>query len=462
MMRTAAVFVAVAAIVLIGSAVWAEETQPTAETKAAAPGATKPKDLNLDWREISKTMPPPKHYEGGDLWTRDTLSGDWGGLRNDLASKGLTIDFGLTQTLQGNLGGGKRFRWPYQGSEDLVINIDTGKMGLWPGGFFKIRAENRWGNSNNSNTGAILPVNTDSLFPVPEANTTTLSEVIYTQFLSPQIAITMGKMQPRENNVFAHDENTQFSNMAFVFNPAYATTVALDPLAAGVVVLPTDWLTITTLVLDSEGTANVSGFDPDTAFHRGTTVFNNWEFTVKPFGQVGHQRIGFTWSDKSRTQLDQNTRLLVRDAILSRLGLGPRPVLKRSTNDWAVLYDFDQYVYTVKDHPDRGFGFFGRFGFTSSEVNPIQDFYSIGVGGKGLCDARPNDSFGVAYYYLCLSDKLPRVIQRMVHDEEGVELYYNIAVTPWLHITPDIQVIDPVSKSVGITTVFGIRVQMNF
>lgn len=95
-------------------------------------------------------------------------------------------------------------------------------------------------------------------------------------------------------------------------------------------------------------------------------------------------------------------------------------------------------------------------------MNPIQDFYSIGVGGKGLCNARPNDSFGVGYYYLCLSDKLPRVIQRMVHDEEGVELYYNIAVTPWLHVTPDIQVIDPASKSVGITTVFGIRVQMSF
>jgi porin len=462
MMRTAAVFVAVAAIVLIGSAVWAEETQPTAETKAAAPAAAEPKNLNLDWREFSKTTPPPKQYIGGDLWTRDTLTGDWGGLRNDLASKGLTIDFGITQTLQGNLGGGKTYRWPYQGSEDLIINIDTGKMGLWPGGFLKIHAENRWGNAANPDTGALLPVNTDSLYPVPGADTTTLSEVTFAQFLSPQVGVIMGKMQPRENNVFAHDENSQFMNLAFVFNPAVATTVPQDFLAAGVVALPTDWLTITTLVLDSEGTANVSGFDPDTAFHRGTTVFNNWEFTVKPFGQVGHQRIGWTWSDKSRAQLDQNMRLLVREAILSKLGLGPRPVLQRSTNDWSVLYDFDQYVYTVKDHPDRGFGFFGRFGFTSGEVNPVQDFYSIGVGGKGLCSARPNDSFGVGYYYLCLSDQLPRIIQRRVHDEEGVELYYNIAVTPWLHVTPDIQVIDPVSKSVGITTVFGIRVQMSF
>ena len=456
MMRAAAVFVAVAAVALVGPAAWAEEVQPTTETKAAEPGAAKPTPA-FDWREFSKTTPPPKQYIGGDLWNRDTLTGDWGGLRNDLAKKGLTMDFGVTQTLQGNLGGGKEFRWPYQGSEDLIINIDTGKMGLWPGGFFKIHAENRWGNAANPDTGTLLPVNTDALFPVPGENTTTLSEVSYIQMLSPQFGVIMGKMEPRENNVFARDENTQFSNMAFVFNPAVATTVPQDFLAAGVVAMPTHWLTVTALVLDSEGSANVSGFDPDTAFHRGTTVYNNWEFTVKPYGQVGHQRIGFTWSDKTRVEFGQNWGLLLRDKLLG-LPLG----VQRTSNDWAVLYDFDQYVYTVKDHPDRGFGFFGRFGFTSGEVNPIQDFYSFGVGGKGLSSARPNDSFGVGYYYLGVSDKFAPMVRRHVEDEKGVELYYNIAVTPWLHITPDIQIIDPAIKSVGITTVFGIRLQMNF
>jgi len=456
MMRVAAVLIAIAVIALSCPRVWAEEGQPATETKAAEPGAAKPAPA-FDWREFSKTTPPPKQYTGGDLWSRSTLTGDWGGLRNDLAMKGLTFDFSTTQALQGNLGGGKEFRWPYQGSEDLTINIDTGKMGLWPGGFLKIHAENRWGNAANPDTGALLPVNTDSLYPVPGENTTTLSEVTYIQMLSPQFGIIMGKMQPRENNVFARDENTQFANMAFVFNPAVATTVPQDFLAAGAVAMPTDWLTVTALVLDSEGAANVSGFDPDTAFHRGTSVYNNWEFTIKPYGQVGHQRVGFTWSDKSRAQFGQDWGLLIRD-ILRGLPLN----VQRSSNDWAVLYDFDQYVYTVKDHPDRGLGFFGRFGFTSGEVNPIQDFYSFGVGGKGLSGARPNDSFGVGYYYLAVSDKLPPIVRRRLGDEKGVELYYNIAVTPWLHITPDLQIIDPASKNVGITTVFGIRLQMNF
>jgi len=430
--------------------------------KPAEPEAAKPRDMTLSWQEAAKTTPPPKHYTGGDLWNRSTLSGDWGGLRNDLAMKGLTIDFGVTQTLQGNLGGGKEFRWPYQGSEDLFINIDTGKMGLWPGGFLKIHAENRWGNAANLDTGALLPVNTDSLFPVPGQDTTTLSEVLFMQFLSPQFGLIMGKIEPRENNVFARDETTQFMNAAFVFNPAVITTLPQDFLTVGAIAIPTNWLTVTVLVLDSEGQANTSGFDPDTAFHRGTTVYNNWEFTIKPLGQTGHQRISWTWSDKSRVQFEQDGRLLLRQYLRFLLGLGPKPTFQRSDNDWSVMYDFDQFVYTVKDHPDRGFGFFGRFGFTPGVVNPIQDFYSFGVGAKGLSDARPRDSFGVGYYYLGLSDKLPRFIQRRTEDEKGVELYYNFAVTPWMHITPDLQIIDPAAKRMGITTVFGIRLQMDF
>lgn len=424
----------------------AAETSRPAEAPAAGPAP--------DWREEAKRIPPPKDYSG-DFWTRPALTGDWGGLRNDWAKKGLTMELSYTQTLQGNVAGGKEFRWPSQASTDLTLNLDTGKMGLWPGGYIKVRAENRFGNSVNAGTGALLPVNTDALFPVPGVNTTTLSEVTFTQFLSPKLAVTMGKFQPRDSNVFASNETTQFMNAAFVFDPVIGTTVPLDFLGAGVVAMPTDWLTVTGLVLDSDGKPNTSGFD--TAFERGVTVLNSWEFTVKPFGQVGHQRFAWTWSDKSRVQFEQDFLLILRDLLL-----GLPPPVKRQTNDWSAYYDFDQYLYTVKDHPDRGFGVFGRVGFGNGMVNPVQSFYSVGVGGKGVLAGRPNDRFGVGYYYLGLSDHLPRFIQRRATDEQGVEIFYNIAVTPWLMITPDLQVIDPASRRTDTTVVTGVRVQVIF
>ena len=103
------------------------------------------------------------------------------------------------------------------------------------------------------------------------------------------------------------------------------------------------------------------------------------------------------------------------------------------------------------------------------EVSPIGEFYSIGVSGKGMIPGRENDTFGVGYYYLALSDDLKDTLQQVprrfrpeVGDEQGVEIYYNIAVTPWLHITPDLQIICPVRHGLDTAVVAGLRVRMDF
>jgi len=38
---------------------------------------------------------------GGDVWSRPRLTGDWGGLRDELGKKGVVLDVDLLQTLQG-------------------------------------------------------------------------------------------------------------------------------------------------------------------------------------------------------------------------------------------------------------------------------------------------------------------------------------------------------------------------
>lgn len=39
---------------------------------------------------------PPENPYSGDIWSRSTLTGDWGGLRNYLAKKGVTFDINMT------------------------------------------------------------------------------------------------------------------------------------------------------------------------------------------------------------------------------------------------------------------------------------------------------------------------------------------------------------------------------
>jgi carbohydrate-selective porin OprB len=42
-------------------------------------------------------------------------------------------------------------------------------------------------------------------------------------------------------------------------------------------------------------------------------------------------------------------------------------------------------------------------------------------------------------------------------DGQEVELFYNIAVTPWSNLTPDLQVIVPTQEEVDTSVVVGVR-----
>jgi porin len=88
--------------------------------------------ISLGTRALAQDSSPKDPYSG-DLWNRSTLTGDWGGVRNEWAAKGVTIDLDITQIGQGVVNGGKSGAWQYGGRGDLAINLDSQKLGLWPG-----------------------------------------------------------------------------------------------------------------------------------------------------------------------------------------------------------------------------------------------------------------------------------------------------------------------------------------
>lgn len=424
----------------------------------------------------------------GDIWNRSFMLGDWGGARTELAEHGILFEFDLTQIIQGNAHGGKdtsnAFR--YSGSVDYTLRFDTARMGLWPGGLITLSGETIFGQSVNSKAGAISPVNTDALFPFPDdSGLTTLSEFSITQALSEKLVITAGKLNvlQGDDNVFAHSEKTQFLNTAFRVNPVLFTASPYTAMGGGVILLPTDWLTITTFVLDNdpEGDASRTGFN--TAFHGRNWLSVAQEFTFKwnPFGKPGHQRFGWFWTTRDFLDfsVDPRINLPVRfftQRLLPRQ-LVPRPLrairfadriysgveLDTKTSDWGVYYNFDQYLYTEPDDPEQGWGIFGRFGYDGGGANIFSSFYSAGVGGKGVIPGRDNDTFGFGYYYADFTNDLPDALH--IDGEQGVELFYNIEITPWLHITPDLQVIINPGGGFGdrdVAIVYGVRAQMTF
>lgn len=467
--RMPALAVALAAILAAGgpaaaqneaglSDAWLDPNLTAASEPSAEPSAPASEPV-VAMAPAGPRLVPWVDYSGG-LESRAALTGDWKGIRQSMMNDGVRMNLNLTQTLQGNVAGGLAHRLFYQGGMRYEVELDTEAMRMWPGGMVHVRGETQYGETDLFDSGAILPVNTDALYPVPVEEITCLSEAYYTQFFTPWLGARAGKISPRSRNVFAHDETTQFFNTAFNFNPVYGLDVPLDFLAAGVVVQPCEWFNVTTYVLDAEGTANTSGFD--TAFEAGTTVFQIVEFAIEPFELPGHQRAFWTWSDKSFVVLTQIPQDILPQLILTRTPVEPPPGLQTRNSDWSILYDFDQYLYVKPDTKDEGVGLFGRFGLSDGVVNPFQTFYSLGTGGKGIIPGRNNDTFGVGYYFLALSNELGPVISQPLGDEQGVEVWYNIAITPWWHLTPDIQVIDPGRKVSDTAVVLGLRMRIDF
>lgn len=129
--------------------------------------------------------------------------------------------------------------------------------------------------------------------------------------------------------------------------------------------------------------------------------------------------------------------------------------------DW----NFDQYLYVDPCNAARGWGVFGRAGLADNDTNPIEWFLSFGVGGSSMFRGRQADTFGVGWYYSGTSSELaPDLAMALggIGDGQGVEMYYNIAVTPWLQITPDVQFIMPARETVDTATVVGVRARVIF
>jgi len=405
-----------------------------------------------------------------DAWAGKLL-GDWGGARQDLADQGITFDLDITQIIQGNAHGGANTTnaMRYSSSSNMRLNLDFDKMDLIPGGSLMLHGEHRQGYGINEKVGSLSPVNFDAFLPGGGECVYNLSEWIYTQGLIPgKLVFIGGKLfggNAFDTNAYANNETTQFLNVSLRNNPVIPPFLPYTNMGAGLIAIPTDWLTVLTAVADSEGQAKTTGFE--TAFHgpTHTSVIHEWDFKVKLGDLDGTQRIGFVWSSMETPHLNPITPFRETGPLLMKYTprllnlLKPYLPFDEAADNIALYYNFDQQLYKEADDPTQGCGLFGRFGWARDDVNPINYFYSLGVGGKGLVDGRDNDTYGIGYYHINLSDDLPD----MFHSEQGVECYYSIQVTPWMTITPDLQfIVNPGGiDDNDVAVVYGVRAQMS-
>lgn len=401
---------------------------------------------------------------GGDIGTRARLTGDWGGQRDDMAKHGFVFDQDVYWTASEIVDGGKNETGGNWGNAVTSMHLDTAKAGMWKGGYFKLKAVTSFGNNIYSDTGALVPPNLGWALPTLESGTG-LQELSFLQLLSPKFGVMAGKLDLSITpNVFYGDYRTGFANTSLNL-PLASALVPLSAFGGGLVFLPNHDVHLSALFLDPSGT--VKDNDLGEAFDDGVMAIVSGDLKTHFSGLPGHHGLLLSWSNKERASLIQDPSNLVRLLLTEqfpRLG-DPGPVLRHiieekapellvpteplNTEDstWAAVYSFEQFLWQPEGAPTRGVGIFFSAGVSDGRANPIKNSYTFGIGGKGAGSARPADNFGIGfsrtefsdYFMAGVRDRFDLGLER----EDALEIYYSAAVTPWLAITPSLQVINP-------------------
>ena len=410
-----------------------------------------------------------------------TLTGDWRMWRPHLQDSGVVFRGTLTQFAFGVDGGinvpapppfgqGDTFEYSGRGEYDWII--DLAKLGGKSGGKVLIGVQHWWGRFGNVslNTGAFAPAIFPALLP-PVADgqgTPYITDFLWTQPLSKKLIVFAGKANvvgAADQTQFAGGDGTnQFINQALVANPAFLLGLPYSSFTAGIV-MPRKWGLSTLYVYDPQDRTR-DFFRLKDLFSEGVIVGGQVTVNTNFFAKPGDHHVGALWK-----HLDQNDLRFAAPPPEYPYPVVPGFPTKRDA--YTIYYGFDQYLGVfpgerpglLPTKSPRGWGLFGRASISDANPTPIEYFLSLGLGGDSRLGPDRGDTWGLGWFYVGTSREFGPLPQALLgpRDGTGVELYYNVQVTPWLNVTPDVQYIRP---GLGRLTsgddafVYGIRFNM--
>ncbi len=354
----------------------------------------------------------------------------------------------------------------YGGTIYYNVNLDFDRMGLIPGGLLTMRASSRYGKAVNDISGSIVPVNTDASYLTASSPNEDidlwLPVINYTQFFSEEFALGFGKYDTLDSpNEFAGGRGrSQYWNQTI--NTALSPLLVAPNVTTGAVALwmPNEKLQITGMVGTITDTSNRSGFNDFDDGLYGTIIFTyQYQLAELPGGLVFMP--GYGW-DRDFTELD------------GRINIDEGQLVPTTKDDtWFVSASFWQYLWTkeaakqlidVNDGRQdlQGVGVFLRYQTADPDANPLDYSITGGINAKGLIPGRDNDAMGIGYVYNKLSDD--RLLDAIGIDAQSSvwELFYNIELTPAVHLTLDAQLVESAFPGVDTATILGTSLQMRF
>ncbi len=415
-------------------------------------------------------QPSPEEPEGltgpqDTLWRRDTLTGPWGDLRNQLLYKGIAITPIYLGEVFGNTGGANQ-GVVADGLLNVALDLDLERItGFWKDAVVHANALYIYGNSLSARYVGDIS-NTSNLSGY---NSVRLQEAWLEQGFWDKRGSVRAGLLAADTEFFTSDVSSLFINGTFGAFTLIGSNFANAPIypvaspGVRVLVQPTSKFYVRAAIFGMD-----SNSDPAVNNQHGVHLHINksdgalvmaelgYLFNQSPGdrGLVGTYKLGaFTQNGDYPTFASQ-----ANDA------LGTGHLMGNGAN-YAVYGVADQEIYR-----DGGstISAFVRAGFAPSDLSFVDAYVDGGFNFAGFVPGRPIDVAGLAVAHSSISDDFSKADQRLGNPpstgETVIEVTYQFNLAPWWNIQPDFQyIINPSGVSGSRNAaVFGVRTGIVF
>ncbi len=427
--------------------------------------------LAVDEAAAEEAKPVPEETfkeQFEEVWTRDKFTGDWEGWRADLQDHGIDSQFRLGNYGQWVADGGVETDGAYGGTMDYRLNLDLKKLfGLWDGLTVSMHARSRWGQDVNAAAGDLTLPGAGMFMPLPGTYTgTDVTGLTVMQsmpaFAGREAFVVLGKLDVIDTltGLFpsvAYGQEGFWNVNSFASAMPWFGAVQGFSLYGGILETVNMEYGLAETGLLVTGTQGVSdswnsvqdSFDDGVwiaGFHR---LF--WKLDDKP----GNVMLFAGGSTKEQASNDPREFINIP---------GQGPVNTKQKKPWDIALYVYQTIWQAENDPDRKATIF--MGGTIGPDNPqfAQYNFFVSVEAYGPMASRPRDRMGVSFWKNWLSDDFKGLTSPVIRlrDLYGIEIYYNVEVNKWLHLTPDLQFVENERKGDDLAIIPGIRAIVDF
>ena len=406
---------------------------------------------------IACHMISPSFADG--LWEREQLSGDWGGARDSLETKGLQFELNYTAEYLANLRGGVKRGSTYNGMAHVSLDIDLEKStGAWKGGSLYVSGLSLHGDGAGSFVGDL-----QGLSNIEGHSSERLYSFHFRQaFLDEKIAIKFGNLLA-DDDFAVSDHKGIFFNSSFGW-PAFASMNAVNTGPAFFVAAPGVHAKVEPAenVYVQAGVYDGDSFDDPTG---GTAISGGGTHFELGNGQgiFSMYEIGYRASIAKRSG-DYKLGGWHHSADFSDTITGATV-----GGNYGFYFSVDQMIFNETPDGEQGLEAFFRAGFSPGDRSFADFNFDTGVHYVGLLPGRDDDAAGLGFAYVNISDDVARAEAiggaTVLSDHEiAVEAVYDLAVTSALSIQSSLQWIRRPggSKAFNDAWVCGLRANVSF